>query len=474
MKHIAFGHSACAAALVANTPALAEPAPPLSEPMRAEMQAELEELRGRVQTLEALVEQLVGTQAAVAQQAETANATAVAAQSTASEAQVAANEANEAVAAQPRTTFGAATRHRTADGWDFRPFGRLMYDFGHVNAPDAIMDPGLGWSNSLRRGRIGFQGAIPGGFEYKFEIDFANNDVEITDALISYAAGDIEITLGQFNPFQSLEELTSSRFSSFIERAAFTDAFGFQRRVGLGITYTRDDFRWDGGVFTSNLDDLTNDEANAYSFDTRAAYYPQLAGGTQLHFGGSFHWRDLQDRPGARYRQRPLVATTDTRFIGTPVLPVEEETSYGLEAAVIHGRFHAVAEAHWLEAQLFGMADPTFFGGYAEAGVFLTPGDSRGYSGGRFNRTRPARTVDEGGIGAIQLNLRYDYLDLNDAGIVGGRQNLIAASLIWTPIDHARLSVNYGHLDYDDAAIPAGLDTDYSVDVVGIRAEVDF
>lgn len=451
MKHIVFGLSACTAALIAGTPAPAQ-----QPPTRAGMQAELEELRGRVQTLEALVEQLVGSQAEVAGQA--------------AEAQ---NTASEAVAARPDTTLGAATRHRTEDGWDFRPFGRLMYDFVHVNAPDAIVDPGLGWSNALRRGRAGFRGAIPGGFEYKFEIDFANNDVEITDALISYATGDVEISLGQFNPYQSLEEVTSSRFSSFIERAAFTDAFGFRRLAGLGVTYSTDDFRWDGGVFTSNLDDLNSDEANAYSLDTRTVYFPEL-NGMQLHFGGSFHWRDLQSQAGRRYRQRPLVATTDTRFIDTDILPVIAETRHGLEAAVISGRFHAVAEGHWLRASLSGMDDPTFFGGYAEAGLFLTPGDSRGYSGGRFNRTRPMRTVDEGGIGAVQLNVRYDCLDLNDAGVIGGRQNLIAASLIWTPVDHARLSLNYGHLEYDDAAIPAGSDTDYSVNVVGIRAEVDF
>jgi len=256
MKHIVFGLSACTAALIAGTPAPAQ-----QPPTRAGMQAELEELRGRVQTLEALVEQLVGSQAEVAGQA--------------AEAQ---NTASEAVAARPDTTLGAATRHRTEDGWDFRPFGRLMYDFVHVNAPDAIVDPGLGWSNALRRGRAGFRGAIPGGFEYKFEIDFANNDVEITDALISYATGDVEISLGQFNPYQSLEEVTSSRFSSFIERAAFTDAFGFQRLAGLGVTYSTDDFRWDGGVFTSNLDDLNSDEANAYSLDTRTVYFPELNG----------------------------------------------------------------------------------------------------------------------------------------------------------------------------------------------------
>ncbi len=459
MKHTALALSACAAAMIVSTPALAEDVPP-------EVQAELQELRARVQTLEAMVAQLVGSQTAVASQA--AEASAAAAQ-----AQAAASEASEAVAAAPAISMGAAPRVRTASGWSFQPFGRIQYDMGYVSGRDRLMDPGLGWANELRRGRIGVQGDIPGGFGYKMELDFADNDVAITDALISYDVGDFAFTVGQHNPFQSLEELTSSRFTSFIERAAYTDAFNFERRVGLSVNYANGDFRWDGGVFTASIDDLTNDERDSYSFDTRAVYSPEV-GGAQLHFGGSLHWRDLQSQPGNRYRQRPLVHTTDTRLIATPVLPVSEETSYGLEAAVIRGPFHAVAEIHWLEAQLFAAADPTFFGGYAEAGLFLTPGDTRGYSGGKFNRTRPARTVDEGGIGAVQINVRYDYLDLNDAGIVGGQQNLIGASVIWTPIDHARLSLSYGHIEYDDAAIPAGFDRNYSVDSFGVRAEVDF
>ena len=469
MKHIALGLSASAAALIVSTPALAQGAP-----TRAEMQAELEELRGRVQSLEALVERLVGSQAAVVEQAEAANATAVAAQETAGAAQVAANEASEAVAAQPRITHGAAARVRTSDGWDFRPFGRLMVDAATVSDPGNLNDPGLGFSSEIRRVRLGARGAIPGGFEYKIEVDFADNDIDVTDAILGYDAGDVEFTIGQHNTFQGLEELTSSRFISFMERAGFTDAFGFERRVGVSINYANGDFRWDGGVFTANINDLTDDSVNAYSFDTRAVYSPEV-NGTQLHFGGSLHHRDLRDNPGARYRQRPAYHGTDTRFINTGALNVAEETSYGVEAAVIHGPFHAVAEGHWLNADIPGMPNPTFFGGYVEAGYFLTGGDSRGYSGGRFNRTRPARTIDEGGIGAVQVNARYDRLDLSDNGVIGGEQDLFGLSLIWTPIDHARFMINYSHIAYDDAAIalPNG-DTDYSVDVIGARAEFDF
>jgi phosphate-selective porin OprO/OprP len=90
---------------------------------------------------------------------------------------------------------------------------------------------------------------------------------------------------------------------------------------------------------------------------------------------------------------------------------VEDETSWGLEAAMIRGPFHAVAEVHWLRADTPSGAR-TFFGGYAEAGVYFT-GETRGYRKGRFDRTsvrRPVLGGDNAGFGAVQLNLRYDYL----------------------------------------------------------------
>ncbi len=121
-----------------------------------------------------------------------------------------------------------------------------------------------------------------------------------------------------------------------------------------------------------------------------------------------------------------------------------------------------------------GLSDPTFFGGYAEVGYFLTRGDSRPISDGIFGRTDPANPVNAGGPGAWQVSLRYDYLDLNDGTIVGGTQNAYIAALVWTPINHLRFNANYAHLAYTDAAILAGARSDYNADVLALRAELDF
>lgn len=362
-------------------------------------------------------------------------------------------------------------------GWSFKPRGRLQYDVGFVGRPDGVDDRGLGFGTELRRARLGVDGTVPGGFGYKFEADFADNAVDLADALISYdATDDLGLVIGHHNNFQSLEELTSSLFLTFMERAAFTDAFNFERRVGISATYAAGDVIASAGVFTDSIDDLTNDENNALSVDGRAVFAPKL-GGTQLHFGGSAHLRNNNSLAdiGTRYRQRPFVHTTDTRFLATPAFPVDKETSYGLEAAAINGPFHAVGEVHWLNADRdVPGATPTFFGGYAELGYYLT-GETRGYKAGKFDRTKVLNPVGKGGLGAFQVNLRYDHLDLNDAGIIGGRQNGYQASLIWIPQDHVRFLLNYVHLNYDDAAVAAaGGDRDYGIDVFGARAQIDF
>ncbi len=369
-------------------------------------------------------------------------------------------------------SWGGAPKITGDGGWSFKPRGRLNLDAGSFNAPDSTGRQD-GFNSEIRRVRLGVEGDVPGGFSYKFEFDFEGNAATVTDAILSYEDGPLTVNMGQHNNFQSLEELTSSRWSSFIERAAFTDAFGFERRVGISAEIEpADALLIQAGVFTDNIGDLPG---KAFSADGRLAFFPKL-GEDQLHLGTSVHHTDVPEDDTVRYRQRPLVHFTSERFINTGNLPTSSEFGAGVEAAYISGPFHVVGEGFWQQADLVGvMQDPTFFGAYVEAGLYLTKGEKRGYKGGTFNRTRPQSPVDEGGIGAIQINVRYDHLDLTDSGIVGGTQDGYMASLVWIPTDYTRFLFNYGRLDYTDAVFPTATgDRDYSVDVFGMRAQIDF
>jgi phosphate-selective porin OprO/OprP len=113
----------------------------------------------------------------------------------------------------------------------------------------------------------------------------------------------------------------------------------------------------------------------------------------------------------------------------------------GVEAALVRGSVHAQAE--WMRLELDGPAgNPDFTSGYASLGWFAT-GETRSYSGssGKFGRTRPERTVTEGGTGAIELAVRYDRSDLESGG--AGVLTNWTAGVNWYLEDHVRIMANY-------------------------------
>lgn len=356
--------------------------------------------------------------------------------------------------------------------WEIKPRWRVQYDIAEIDGPAGL--PGGGSLDDLRRARVGVDIKAPHGFLARVEGELSINPIEFTDAYVGWSGKGLSITAGQHKNFAPLDEMTSNLNTSFIERAAFSTAFGYGRRTGISAGYAKGDWAINGGVFTDPLIVLDDVSSNSISADFRGYWSPQL-GNAKLHLGAAYHWRDLNDFGNitTRYRQRPLVRITETRYIGTPALNVDKEQRYGLEAAAVSGRFHGAVELHWLNASRPGLADPKFFGAYAEAGFFLT-NDSRPLKGGVFGAIKPKKPLGNGGIGAVQINVRYDYLDLNSAGVTGGKQDGYLASLIWTPVDFLRLMVNYARLDYSDAAIAVAGDRNYSVDVIGARVQLSY
>lgn len=406
------------------------------------------------------------------------------------EAAVAAPQPTTAAVTAPATPPTSAPTEITwkgspqlaSNGRTFKAKGRIQADVGYISHPRGASDRGLGYAAEMRRIRLGGEGSLSKAFGYKLELELSDNAVDLVDTFVTYQTGPWQFSAGNQNQFQALDELTGDTTGATMERAAFTDAFNFERRLGLTAQYEKADWLLQAGLFADDIDALANsadgpdggDENNSYGFDSRVVYAPKV-GQTQLHLGASAHWRDLQrlTEAGTRYRQRPYLHTSNSRLIGTGVLDVRDEAHYGVETAFVRGRWHGAAEAHWLEADLVTGPSPRFFGGYAELGYFFT-GETRGYGNGIFERTKTERPLGAGGWGALQASLRYDYLDMNDRGIVGGKQDAWIAALIWQPIDYLRFNLNHGWLSYDDAAPLANGDRSYRVKVTGARMELDF
>jgi phosphate-selective porin OprO/OprP len=416
-------------------------------------------------------------------------------------------------------------------GFSFKPRGALQLDAGYVGFPNGhglngtvggLAYNNLGWNSRARRLLIGADGTLPGGFRYSAEFNFAQGTVDYEDIFIAYDFKKLPLTVqvGNIYPFSSLETMTSSKFTSFMERASFTDAFAMNRRLGVGLTFSdkkTDSWILQMGLFNQPINEGANFNRTGWEADVRGVYSPML-GSTRLHLGASVHYRvNNRDAQNERLRARPLTQITDQRLVDTNTISADSDWTAGVELAAIHKSLHVAGEFQkiWIDSYkpgtVFGPnngtgggallnGNPSFWSAYGEVGFYLT-GETRGYKGGKFDRTKVLHPFNDGGWGALQINGRVEVLELRDRVdnssssiaapfyVNGGKHVAYQGSLIWNPTDYIRFMAQYAHIDVTGGPRPVDLlygsppdpapttplnKRKYSVDMAGVRAQVDF
>jgi phosphate-selective porin OprO and OprP len=424
----------------------------------------------------------------------------------------------------------------SGDGWKFKMRGRFQYDAGITTNPDKTRfinaaGKDFGFNSRVRRFRLGAEGEFGGGFGFSAEADFASAGVNYGDVVLKYKPnnGPIELTFGNHETSNSLEQMTSSRFISFNERNQTNEAFYSGRRLGVSAAYVIPETllvsvgAWNDAIQAN----VGNDD---YLLGGRVAYATKY-NDIQLQIGATAQYRKFQrDTQANNYRARPLTQEVATRLVATAgataflnasgsasataaqigtvnsAIAASGDTTFGFEALAVSGPFHAVAEAQFLKvnsipvAQVFTNGDasagarlpgdPSFWGAYAEVGYFFT-GETRGYKGFKWDRTKVLNPVSKGGYGAFQVVARYDRLDMTDtvgtgaAAVLvnGGVQTAYQVGFQWLPIDYVRFYVNYARVDvkggpFATTVVPVSTqaisERSYGLDVIQTRVAFDF
>ncbi len=359
--------------------------------------------------------------------------------------------------------------------------GRVMVDYTKARADNADFDIN---GFELRRADLGVDGRL--GKRVRYEISgrvLDTGSVGLLDANIEWRpkGTDLRFRAGQFKTPMSLDETTSSRFTSTLERAAFTDAVDIGRRLGVGVSHTGKKHSFSAGVFGGEIEHQPFTSGIAYA--ARATYTPIKKKRQIVHIGTSVRYStDNKDQGQIRYRQRPYTHIAD-RIISTGRI-AESDLVVGTEAAIIKNKFWAAGEYSAIYASCSTCANnPNFNGYYAEAGMFF--GGRKTYGGGRFGRPRVYKPINKGGIGAFSVVARYDKLDLNDGDLRGGDLGTAIIGADWYPTRNTRLGINYfnGNANLGNQGSGLGVEfdnlrrsgvTSEKVNGFVIRAQYDF
>lgn len=362
-----------------------------------------------------------------------------------------------------------------APGGDFRfrIGGRIQVDAAAYDGDRAD----LGDGTRVRRARLFAQGVLARDWAYKLQYDFtASGAGGINDAFIAYTGlGPWSVKVGHFKEPFSLENMTSSKYVTFIERA-LPEVFRPARSIGVAAATHGTDWSAAAGVFgegvgTSPAGADENDEG--YAGTARFTWAPLPEPQRLLHLGVAGSYRAVDQTDSLRLRQRPESNITNVRLVDTGTFDADAFVLLGLEAAVQLGPVHLQSEYMRMEVDraLAGNADVDVDGFYGEAGIFLT-GESRNYSptAGKFGRIDPLRPLAHGGFGAWQVAARFSSLDLSDGDVDGGEQRDVTVGVNWWPITNLRFSVSYTKvLDADGGPNPHDEPSIFS-----LRSQVEF
>jgi phosphate-selective porin OprO/OprP len=312
------------------------------------------------------------------------------------------------------------------------------------------------------------QGSVYKNMEYKLQADFADGGADLKDVYLGLTDLSIgKLRIGHFKEPFSLDELTSAKYITFLERG-LPNAFAPSRNSGFMLHDTALGNRatWAVGLFRDTDDTGMDIDDGGYNVTGRITGLPWYEddGASLLHLGAAYSYRNPDD--SLRYRSRPETHLTD-RFVDTLTFTSDQVDLLGLEAAWVEGPLSLQGEYVMASADLMGGSDPDFSGYYGQVSYFLT-GEHRKYkaSSAAFDRVKPRKNFAQGGgCGAWELKARYSHIDLDSKTITGGELDDIAAGVNWYLNPNVRVMWDYIHADADDRG---------EADIVMMRCQVDF
>ena len=352
----------------------------------------------------------------------------------------------------------------------------------------------------VSRARVYLSGTIYKHIEFKIEPDFGKGTSELKDGFVNanyvpYA----QFKVGQFKAPFSLERLTSSNYTDFVERSLPVDNLTPDRDQGIMLhgSYERFGLHYGVGLFNgvrANESDVDDHKDVAMRIGLTPFYKNKslLFKGLYVGFSTTYGEEEMAypDDEDAFWSKGKLETAGDTKFFQftNGVKHDGNRQRLGTEFAWVVGPLSIKAE--WMRLDMDDLKNPvgeshdlSMNGEYISMAYFLT-GETQQFDPAQavFKRTKPNKIFDpkQGTWGGLQLLARYERLDLSDGFFDHGYANPtkytdcakgFTLGLNWYLNEMVRVMLNYNHIEFDDYVLEADDDNE---DVFLARFHLEF
>ncbi len=364
------------------------------------------------------------------------------------------------------TKVDGGLRAQSADGRSkFRFAGRLQADYAFYDKDNKD----LGSGSELRSLRLGARGAVAKNWDYKLEIDvLSGQKIRVTEGYVAYSGmRNTVIQLGNLFEMYGLEEYASAVDTTFMERSIAVDAFAPDYNQGLAYSRWGDAYSVSAGVYGDSTNNAQAALNESWGMSSRFVLVPLNASGDVFSIGVSGYWRDPTSDTWS-VAARPNSHVTPIKLVDTGMIKdVSALSALAFEGSFTLGALSLQAEYNQQMLNRNHSQHDADFNGWYFYGSYVLTGESRPWD---MASATYGRIVPKNAGGAWELALRFDQLDLNDAGagIAGGEIKTTTLGLNWYPVTNVRFTANAIKV----ASKKAGVED--NPNVVQMRAQVAF
>lgn len=339
--------------------------------------------------------------------------------------------------------------------------GQIFLDHGYL-FQDSDLNRNYGplenkSGTEFRSARLYFAGEIYGNTEFKFQIDFAGEEVSFKDAYIGItnipAVGSLRV--GHFNEPFRLSSLTSGKYVTLMERPS-TNAFSPKRNTGVLLFNDFLDNKLSAqlGAFhnaSNSSNNVLTSDGYALTGRITTLAYRNFNKNRLLHLGVGSSFR--KPDTNTYIFSVPPSSHLAEKYIQTGLIPdVKDIHLLNFEMTYLHGPFSLQSEYLFTSVKTTqkNLQFSTF---YTQVSWFLT-GEHKNYRSSYegFGRIKPLKNFGgiEKGPGAWELAARYSRTNLSESTFSGGIQSEIVMGVNWHLNPVTRLMLNYGITEIED------------------------
>ena len=259
------------------------------------------------------------------------------------------------------------------------------------------------------------------------------------------------LSIGKQKEPISMERLMSMTFLPMQERALVSDALLPSRNFGAvlsGITLNQK-LTWAGGVFNNWIEDEGSLSENSTELVGRTTWLPYLSEDENELIHLAFGLRYSNAKEGLRYASEPEFNKSAT-FVDTGNIDADNSVTYNLEASWRKGPVWLIGEYTKSKVAADYLQNPEL-SGYHVSAVFSVTGEMREYNkrSGSFSPLRVARSVEQGGWGALEVSTRWSVFDGSDGGLAAGDTSILSVGFAWWLTPKFNVNFNYRWIDLD-------------------------